>query len=77
MNKLEKEIINIVKNQVEFEEEINKEDILKEIGINSLKNVMIVSAIEEKFNFEFDLSELDPAKLLTVQDLIKLTEKYI
>jgi len=77
MQDLKNEIIDIIKEQVEFEEDINTEDNLKDIGINSLKNVMIVAAIEEKYNFEFDLASLDPAKLITVEDIIKLTEKNI
>ena len=74
---LKNKIISIIREQVDFDDEINAEDNLKEIGIDSLKSAVIITSIEEECSIEFDLSELDPTKLNTVEDLINLTSKYI
>jgi len=74
---LTKEIIEIVKKFTEFDDDLEICEKLKDLGIDSLKNVLIISSIEEKFNFEYDMADLDPAKLISIDDLIKFTEKYV
>ena len=70
-------IISIIKETVDFDDEIKAEDNLKDLGIDSLKSAIIVTSIEEECNIEFDLSELDPKKLNKIKDLIDLTSKYV
>jgi len=58
-------------------EEINGDDLLVSIGIDSLKMVELIVALEDTFNITFDDSELDPGVLNKVDDIVKLTQKYL
>ena len=57
-------------------EEINIEDPLSSIGIDSLKSVELIVALEDGLNIRFDDSDLDPGKLSTIKSVIDLVEKY-
>lgn len=57
--------------------EIKYDDEFSTIGIDSLKMVELMIALEDKFEITFDDSELDPSSLKKVSDVIKLTERYI
>lgn len=57
--------------------EINYDDELSIIGIDSLKMVELIIALEEAFEITFDDSELDPAMLKKVSDVINLTKRYV
>lgn len=50
---------------------------LKESGLDSLSLVSVIAGIEEQFGFFFEADDLQPDKLLTLKDLVELTEKYI
>lgn len=61
---------------------INKEDIdlndeLKILGINSLETVELLLVLEETFEIVFDISDLDIDELGSVEAIINLTNKYI
>ena len=58
-------------------DEINKEQLLKnDLGLDSLSMVELMLALEEAFDIEFEMDDLDPAKLKTVADVYVLIEKY-
>ncbi len=57
--------------------ELNENDSLKECGVDSLSLVILIAEIESAYGFEFDESDLQPENLITLGDLVKLTEKYI
>jgi len=59
------------------DKDIDLEDKLSEIGIDSLKSVELIIKLEEELNIRFDDGELDPSKLVTVKNILELTEKYI
>jgi len=59
------------------ESEISPSDDLLSLGIDSLKMVELMIALEDTFRITFDDSELDPSTLKKVSDIIDLTEKYI
>jgi len=58
-------------------QEIDNNDSLTSIGIDSLKMVELIVALEDGLGIKFDDSELDPGLLTTVESIIKLTEKYM
>jgi len=56
--------------------DVNKDDMLKEdIGFDSLTLIGLLTDIEERFGFEFDISDLDPSRLLRISDLVALINK--
>ena len=56
---------------------INENDNIHELGIDSLKIVELIINLEDEFQIQFDDSELDPSQLITVLDIIRLTERYV
>lgn len=50
---------------------------LKESGLDSLSLVTVITGIEETFGFFFSDDDLDPERLITLNDLVTLTEKYL
>ena len=72
------EIIKVISSVSPFSaEDVCLEDELASIGIDSLKRVELIVAIEDTFSIIFDDSDLDPGQLVTVSDVVKLTEKYL
>lgn len=57
--------------------EICVEDKLLNLGIDSLKKVELIIAIENDFGIHFLESDLNPNYLITVEDIIRLVEKTI
>lgn len=58
--------------------EIKPEDDLKEdLALDSLSMVTLLLEIEETFEIELDESDMNPFDLNTVEDAVKLTEKYL
>jgi len=47
-----------------------------DLGIDSLRMVELIVAIEDAYNIVFDESDLDPERLATVGDLYDLIELY-
>ncbi len=58
-------------------QELCNEDTLISIGINSLKAVELIIALEDAFGITFEEGDLDPAKLKTVGSVIALAGCYI
>ena len=57
--------------------EIKPEDNLKEdLALDSLSMVTLLLEIEEIFEIELDESDMNPFDLNTVDDAVKLVEKY-
>ncbi len=59
------------------EDELNVDELLSDIGIDSLRTVELIIALEDNFNIFFDESDLDPSQLKTVGGIVALTEKYV
>ena len=49
----------------------------EDLGFDSLRVVELLITLEEKFDIAFDMSDLDPAKLMTAGDIIQLVDRYI
>ena len=72
------DIIKVISSFSPFlNEEVELEDELATIGIDSLKSVELIVAIENTFNIVFEDSDLDPVKLVTVFNVVELTERYL
>ena len=59
------------------QEEITTDDMLASMGIDSLKMVELIIALEDKLNIRFNDSDLDPAQLKKVQDIVLLEYNYV
>ena len=46
-------------------------------GLDSLSLVNLIVSLEEGLNISFDESALDPEVIKTIEDVVKLTEKYV
>ena len=58
-------------------ESITPESELRDgLGLDSLQMVNLLIALEEIFNIELEETDIDPASLLTVEDVISLAKKY-
>lgn len=74
---MEKEIMKIMAAMSLLDEdEVTEDDILTDIGIDSLKIVEVIMEIEDHFNITFDDSDLNPEALTTVKSVIDLVKKY-
>lgn len=49
----------------------------KDIGLDSLSLVSVIIALEDIYGITFDDSDLDPAMLVTVRNLMTIVEKYV
>ena len=56
---------------------VKPNDNLKSAGIDSLALVSLIVAIEEAFEISFDDSDLEPKNLNTLNDILKIVEKYL
>ena len=54
-----------------------EQELKTDIGLDSLSLVAVIVGLEEKFGIEFDESDLDPSKIIRVQDLVELVRKYV
>ena len=57
--------------------DISGKDTLASIGIDSLKIVELIVALEDELEIVFNDSELDPSCLTTVDSIIALSTKYL
>lgn len=78
-NKLNKLILDVVhqKDISVTEEQISKDknaDLYSDFGIDSLLMVFLIVEIENEFEIEFDLDELDNEKLRQVNEICKLVD---
>mgnify|MGYP004437679629 CR=1 FL=1 len=74
-------IVNIIsKNVVETGEEIielNMDDKLIDIGLNSLSYVKSIVEIENEFGFEFDDEDLDFREIESIKDIYDKIIEYL
>ena len=48
-----------------------------DLGVDSLRLVQIMVAIEQKYGIEFSVEDLDPGLFERISDLVAMTEKTI
>ena len=73
----------IKKETIEILEDICTENIsdfsaklVNDLSMDSLKMVMLLVMIEDRFDIELDESDMNPFALITVQDVVSLVFKY-
>ena len=76
MEVIKEKVFEIIKD-ISEKEEIQETDSLEtDVGLDSLKMVMLLISIEERFAIELDESDMNPFDLQTINDVVKLVEKY-
>ena len=76
MEGIKENVIEIIRD-ISEKEEIQETDRLEaDVGLDSLKMVMLLIDIEEGFVIELDEGDMNPFDLQTVNDVIKLVERY-
>ena len=76
MEGIKEKVFEIIRD-ISEKEEIQETDSLEtDVGLDSLKMVMLLIDIEESFEIELDESDMNPFDLQTVNDVIKLVERY-
>ena len=76
MNTREK-IFEAVKSLSAADTELSETVRFTDAGLSSLTMVELILAVEEEFDIELNDSDLAPANLVIIGDLISLVEKYI
>ena len=74
---MKNKIIEIIQNACALEEEITLESELKLLSLDSLSFVNVVVELEETFEVEFELDELEVFDWKTVGDIVKAVEEKI
>ena len=52
-------------------------ELINDLALDSLRLVMLLVNLEETFEIELDESDMNPFRLITVQDVIDLAKKYV
>lgn len=51
--------------------------LVEDLGMDSLRMVMLLVTIEDAFEIELDESDMNPFSLITVQNVVDLVMKYV
>lgn len=51
--------------------------LIQDLGMDSLRMVMLLVTIEDTFDIELDESDMNPFSLITVQNVVDLVMKYV
>lgn len=70
-------VLTIIEKYATSIEKVKKTDVLKEIGIDSLKTVEMIIELENRLNIQFSINNLDLDSLVNVNDICKLVENYL
>ena len=76
VNYIDKQVMECVAS-FSIDDNISPDDSLMNLGIDSLKIVELMLALEDAFGIEFDSSDLNPTELITVNDLIDLVNRSV
>lgn len=56
--------------------ETHSSTLKEDLGLDSLQMVTLLIMIEDRFDIELEEADMDPYLLITVEDIIRLVEKY-
>ncbi|MDP4119595.1 MAG: phosphopantetheine-binding protein [Bacillota bacterium] len=74
---MQQQIIEVVKGLSIVCDNVDGNMKLKEdLGFDSLRMVELLIALEDSFDFEFEQSDLDPSKIIYLQDVFELISRY-
>ena len=51
--------------------------LIQDLGMDSLRMVMLLVTIEDTFDIELDESDMNPFSLITVQNVVDLVMEYV
>ena len=54
-----------------------EQELTRELALDSLQMVTLLIMIEDNFNITLDEADMNPFDLVTVEQVIKLVEKYV
>ena len=54
-----------------------EQELAKDLALDSLQMVTLLIMIEDNFNITLDEADMNPFDLITVEQVIKLVEKYV
>jgi len=80
MTEVEKKIREIMAQNVELTipiENVDSDELITNIGINSISFIKLVVSIESEFGFEFDDEYLDYKRISTLRSMAKYVEDRI
>lgn len=77
MNTTESRIYKILAAISGMDDITPEQGLVTDIGLNSLRMVEVVIAIEDEFDILFQQSDMNFYKLKNVRDLISLVESYL
>jgi len=58
-------------------EEVSDEINLLKLGLNSLKSVSLILRLEEVFNFQFEMDEINSSNFRTIADITELIKNKV
>jgi len=70
MNNIEETIINIIKSILDTSDDIKKDGVIRDLGINSIVFIQILVNIETQFNIEFPDEMLSIDAMNTIDDMV-------
>jgi acyl carrier protein len=68
-------IVEFVKDN--FDVELLDGDDFRGSGVDSLSFAILIAELEDVFGIEFNEDDLDPLKLVVLEDLVELVGKYV
>jgi len=66
----EKKVLQVIKNNLSKEIDVNPQDLLQDLEINSITFIQIIVALESEFDFEFEDEKLLFTEFPTIKDMI-------
>lgn len=67
-------VLNIIKNELEIDEKVDMALPMTDIGIDSIRLMMLIVNIEEELNIEFD-DDVVLGDIVSLNDLVKTIEE--
>ena len=73
---IKERVFELLEGMTAMEEISVYDELAGDLGLDSLGLVTLLVAVEDTFQIELDESDLDPFSLQTVDDIVRLAEKY-
>lgn len=77
MNPIETKVFEILEELCLTPIQDQTQRLLDDLSLDSLRMVMLLVTIEERFAIELEESDMNPFALITVADVIGLVSKYV
>lgn len=74
---IKEQVFELLEGLTAVEEISVYDELAGDLGMDSLGLITLLVAVEDTFQIELDESDLDPFALQTVDDIVRLAEKYV